>query len=199
MLLRNIAETAYNVGYGAKVNFATFDILEKGPGLLTFVTLAVGVYALVVPALSVAFVGASMVVLGIISLYIELHKAHRSNYDDIGKELTGHFYALKKLYFVTQSRPSDADFTDLIAEYDAIQAKAVNLSSSKQILLADWYAHYKFFWQQQIEWVDEQKKFKLFRDKVPLSAWMVLAAAIIFGILTLLQHIDFSYLLKCIK
>ena len=44
-----------------------------------------------------------------------------------------------------------------------------------QILFSDWYAHYKFFWQYQIDWVDEQKKFKLFRDKLPLSFmfWMV--------------------------
>ena len=50
---------------------------------------------------------------------------------------------------------------------------------SKQILFSDWYAHYKFFWQHQIEWVDEQKKFDFFRDKVPLSLYVFIAALIL--------------------
>ena len=40
---------------------------------------------------------------------------------------------------------------------------------SKQILFSDWYAHYKFFWQHQIDWVNEQKKFRFIRDKLPLT------------------------------
>jgi hypothetical protein len=42
-------------------------------------------------------------------------------------------------------------------------------SLDKQILFSDWYAHYKFFWQHQIGWIEEQKQFRLWRDKIPLS------------------------------
>ena len=34
-LLRSIAETGYNVGFGAKKNFATHDIVQKAPGLIS--------------------------------------------------------------------------------------------------------------------------------------------------------------------
>jgi hypothetical protein len=48
--------------------------------------------------------------------------------------------------------------------------------------------HYKFFWQHQIEWIDEQKQFTFWRDKVPLSLSLtlagVVAALIIVGLLS---------------
>ena len=46
-LLRSIAETGYNVGFGAKKNFATHDVVQKAPGLIGFLSLAVGVFALI--------------------------------------------------------------------------------------------------------------------------------------------------------
>ena len=52
---------------------------------------------------------------------------------------------------------------------------------SKQIFLSDWYAHYKFFQQTQIEWINEQKNFT-FKDKVPFSA-RIFISIIIFTLL----------------
>jgi hypothetical protein len=58
---------------------------------------------------------------------------------------------------------------------EAIEARYYEVCISRQILFSDWYAHYKFFWQHQIEWLNEQKHFSLLRDKVPLSLlfWVV--------------------------
>ena len=50
---------------------------------------------------------------------------------------------------------------------------------SKQILFSDWYAHYKFFWQVQIDWIDEQKNFNLLRDKIPLTFSLTVVVTII--------------------
>jgi hypothetical protein len=52
-------------------------------------------------------------------------------------------------------------------------------SISKQIFASDWYAHYKFFWQHQIDWIDEQLKFKFFKDKIPLSIIIIFFVLII--------------------
>ena len=35
-LLQQIARTAYNVGFGAKKHFATYDMVEKLPGIIEF-------------------------------------------------------------------------------------------------------------------------------------------------------------------
>ncbi|MEM8720215.1 MAG: SLATT domain-containing protein [Cyanobacteria bacterium P01_G01_bin.39] len=52
-------------------------------------------------------------------------------------------------------------------------------SISKQILFSDWYAHYKFFWQVQIDWIDEQKNFNFLRDKIPLTFSVTVILAVI--------------------
>ena len=49
----------------------------------------------------------------------------------------------------------------------------------RSIMFATWFAHYKFFWEQQIAWIDEQRKFGFFRDKVPLTFWISLIVMVI--------------------
>jgi hypothetical protein len=180
-LLKAIAEAGYDVGYGAKLHFATLDIIEKLPGLLGFIGLAVGIYALFVPSLAASHVGAAMVLFGIASVYLGMYQADKQRYDDAGKAFTAQFHRLKRLYFAAQSRSDSADISDLIQDLTAIQTEAVATSLSRQVLFSDWYAHYKFFWQQQIDWIDEQKKFGTFRDRVPFTAWLALLLVVIGG------------------
>ena len=42
-LLKSIAEKGYDVGFGAKKHFATYDIIEKTPGLISFSSMAFGI------------------------------------------------------------------------------------------------------------------------------------------------------------
>lgn len=182
LLLISIAETAYNVGYGAKLNFATFDIAEKVPGFLTFISFVVGIYALFIPALTNNQISAILIIFGIISLYLGMYQQDKQRHDEFGKVLTGMFYELKNLYLDAKSRPDNADFCDIDELHKKIQTTSVNMTVSKQVMFSDWYAHYKFFWQQQIGWIDEQLHFTFIRDKVPLSAWLVLGVLSIAGI-----------------
>ena len=76
-LLLSIAETGYNVGFGAKKNFATHDIVQKAPGLIGFASLAVGVLALIYEPLNSKWIAAVLVVLGIASLYIFAFRLNR--------------------------------------------------------------------------------------------------------------------------
>lgn len=167
-LLKNIAESGYNVGFGAKKHFATYDVVEKTPGAIGFVSTTFGVYALVYEQLSTKFLSASLVVLGIVGLYISFYESNKSDYEKVGVLLTKLFNQLKNLYRNTQSA-DDSMLPQLEQELRDIENQYYENSKSKQILFSDWYAHYKFFWQHQIDWIDEQKQFKLFRDKIPLT------------------------------
>ena len=69
-LLKSIAETGYNVGFGAKKHFATYDIVEKVPGWIGFLSAAIGVYSLVFEQLSGKTLAATLVVAGIVGLYV---------------------------------------------------------------------------------------------------------------------------------
>lgn len=167
-LLKSIAESGYNVGFGAKKHFATYDIVDKTPGFIGLISTAFGVYALIYEQLSTKFPSASLVVLGIISLYISFYDSSKGDYDKAGIKLTQLFNQLRDLYRNTQSA-DDSMLPQIEKELRNIEDQYYATSKSKQILFSDWFAHYKFFWQHQIDWIDEQKKFKLFRDKIPLT------------------------------
>jgi hypothetical protein len=174
-LLKNIAETGYNVGIGAKKHFATYDIVDKMPGAIGFVSTSFGIYALIFDGLSGKFLSASFTILGIIGLYIAFYDSRKSDYETSGIILTKLFNELRDLYRNTQSS-DDSMIPQFEQKLRDIEERYYASSKSKQILFSDWYAHYKFFWQHQIDWVDEQKKFKLLRDKIPLTFSMTILA-----------------------
>ena len=181
-LLKCIAETGYNVGFGAKKNLATYDLVEKLPGWISFVSIAFGIYSLVFDALSTKFLSATFTLVGVIGLYVIMYDAKKSDYEKAGVELTKIYNQLRALYYSVQSKSDSDDLTNLISEYQQLESQYYSVGLSKQILFSDWYAHYKFFWQHQIEWVDEQKNFSFFRDKVPLSFYMFLVVLIVMAI-----------------
>lgn len=167
-LLRQIADTAYNIGFGAKKHLATYDIVEKAPGWIGFISLGVGVFALFIEVLATKHMSAILIVLGISGLLINRYNETKQTYEQKGSFLTQLFNELKSLYFVVKALDK-SDFTVEAEKLSEIESRYYSNCISKQILLSDWYAHYKFFWQHQIEWIDEQKHFKFWRDKVPLS------------------------------
>lgn len=189
-LLKNIAETGYNVGFGGRKHWATYDIVEKIPGFIGFLGTAVGIFALVYDSLSAKNISATMAVIGIIGIYISVYDSKKSEYEKSAIELTKIYNGLRDLYRKVQSLPADADFTACQGELSGLEARYYNTSISKQILFSDWYAHYKFFWQYQIDWVNEQKNFSLVRDKVPLTAWLALAALLTFAGVSFISRID---------
>lgn len=178
-LLKMIAESGYNLGYGAKKHFATFDLIEKAPGWLGFSAFVVGIYALFIPPLAKNEVSALMLLFAISSLYINGYNAEKIKYEEGGKRLTDCYNKLRSLYYEVKSLPDSSDFTSFVERHEKLYEGAFAHTVSKQIFLSDWYAHYKFFWQQQIEWIDEQKHFTLLRDKLPLTFSFVVSVTAI--------------------
>lgn len=177
-LLKNIAERAYDIGFGAKKHFATYDITEKAPGLISFFSMAFGIFSLVVKGLSTEQASAAFIILGVIGLYISLYDHKKQEYANAGTALTKLFYELKTLYYTVKEEDEDTDLTEHIKKFAEVESRYYPECISKQIIFSNWYAHYKFFWEQQISWIDEQKKFSLFRDKIPLSLMVFLLVSI---------------------
>ncbi|KQW81998.1 SLATT domain-containing protein [Brevundimonas sp. Root1279] len=185
-LLKSIAETGYNVGFGAKKHFATYDIVEKAPGWIGFISLAVGILSLVFEGLSAKLPSACLTIAGVVALYIAFYDRDKGKYERAGKEMTQLFNQLRDLYRQVQA---DADLKVSAGSLGLIEGRFYEVAISKQILFSDWYAHYKFFAQHQIEWIDEQKHFT-WRDQVPLSfracliavAFLVVSAVVVAGI-----------------
>ncbi|MGM0817433.1 MAG: SLATT domain-containing protein [Bacillota bacterium] len=169
LFLKSLAEHGYNIYFGAKKHFATYDIVEKSPGWIGLITLIIGICQLGFPslfygqALSVLLVAAS-----VCAMQISQYNAEKDNYMKAGSKLTQIHNELKEMYYRykdneenTVSSEDQEKLTQLINEYS-------ETSITKQIAFSDWYAHYKFFNQAQNEWIDEQKNFT-WKDKFPLS------------------------------
>ena len=167
-LLKHIAETGYNVGYGAKKHFATYDIASKAPGFISFLTFAVGMFFLLVDFSGKKYFSAACIVLGVVGIRISMWDHKKDGHAEAGRSLTGLFNRVKALYYQVKGA-EQCDLTSFERQLAELQDEYNAMCLSNQMLFSDWYAHYKFFWQQQIGWIDEQLEFTLFRDKLPLS------------------------------
>lgn len=170
-LLKYIAIAGYDIGFGAKKHFASYDIIEKGPGWLGFFSLVGAVYSLFVPLWATTHVAAIFVVFGVISLYIGFYGSEKVRYEEAGKALTQGFHDLQVLYRTVKSMPDGADVSTQVKQVENIRSQMLSKSLSKQVFLSDWYAHYKFFWIAQIDWIHESRPFRFWRDKIPLTAY----------------------------
>ncbi|SDQ60386.1 hypothetical protein SAMN05428982_1774 [Pseudoxanthomonas sp. CF385] len=181
-LRKEIATTGYDVLYGAKKHFATYDLVEKAPGWITIATLGIGIYALFVPALNNRYLAAAVLLVGVASIYFNQFQSQSDKYAKAGGELIGKYGALRGLYGHVVSRAAGESVDDLEGEYKKILASSQTVYLHRHIFLSDWYAHYKIFWQAQISWLDDELKFKFWRDKIPLS----LSAAVVVLFLALI-------------
>ncbi len=170
-LLKQIAESAYNVGFGAKKSFATFDIVDKIPGILNFCALAIGILALFIDELNVKIVSATLIIFGVIGIYISKYDDKKDEYADSGSKIIELFNELKSLYHSVKAKPDDTNFDVDISKLQEIENKFYSISISKQVLFSDWYAHYKFFWQwaTHIKWLIIELELSFWENKMPLS------------------------------
>lgn len=187
-LLRLIAEKGYDVLFGVKKTFATYDIVSKGPGWIGFVSLAIGVFALIYDPLSAKLPSAILVIAGIASLYVSFYRAEE--YERSANNQLSVYNKLKLLYLSVQS---GSDPISAKSEYDAIDAHYYTTTMSKQIFLSGWYAHYKLFAETQIDWMEEQKQFT-WKDKWPVSARITIVVVAVAAVAGSISGITHGYL-----
>lgn len=170
--MRLIAEKAYDVGYSAKLHFSTYDIVEKAPGWIGLISIVVGILSLIISWLADKQMSAAITILGVAGLYIVFYAEKKDKYLAAGQRLTALFNRLKKLSADCES--ADQISGEHLKELENIEEEFNSICMSKHIFGASWLAHKKFFWEHQIGWIDEQIHFKLFRDKIPFSAYLVI-------------------------
>lgn len=172
-LLKTIAEKGYDVAFGVKKTFATYDIVGKGPGWVGLISSAVGIFALIYDPLSAKVPSAILLIAGIASLYLSFYRAEE--YEKAANKLLSQYNRLKSLY---RSVQSGQELTAAKIEFDSIDVEYYSTTISRQVFLSGWYAHYKLFAETQIDWMDEQLHFT-WKDKCPLSAWITIAVMVI--------------------
>lgn len=166
-MLKIIARHGYNVGFGAKKNFATFDIVCKTSGWISLISLFIGVFALFTPALATNIVSAILIGFGVSTMYIQFYDSEKEKYEKAGIEQTKVFNKLEVIY---RDVKSNNNFDPVVtqASIEPLMEDFYKNSISKQITGSNWYAHYKFFCEFEKKWVMDELKLSL-RDKIPLS------------------------------
>ncbi len=175
-LRQSIARAAYDIGFGAKKHFATFDTVEKLPGWVGFISFAVGVFALIYDPLSAKFVSATLVVAGAAVVYLAFYRS--AEYEVAGKALTDIYHELGGLHTELVDGGAAAGIADKIKD---CRMRAQQVSLSRQIFLSDWWAHYKFFAQQQTDWIESELNLT-WRDKWPASLRVAIVILILLAV-----------------
>ena len=97
---------------------------------------------------------------------------------------------MKSLYIEVKGLEDEANLDEYLQRLKIIENKFYSESITKQIMFSNWYAHYKFFWEHQINWIDEQLHFKFFRDKIPLSLSITLITLLIVFLFSVKPSLD---------
>lgn len=170
ILLLTIANHGYTVGFGAKKNFASHDIVIKLPGWVGFITLAIGILQLGYTGLGGnKELSATIILVSVASLYLSAYNARVQDYDKEGIRLTTLFNRLRDLYYTVQAKAEEEGFDVEQEELNVILNEFYLNPISKQVFMSQWFAHFKFFYEMQIDWVNEQLYFRFFKDKLPNS------------------------------
>lgn len=107
--------------------------------------------------------------MGIVAIFINKYRNSKNDYEMAAVKINKIYYKLRELYYkVKETNSSDKEKLEVYEkEYNQLIDDFDETSITQQLVFSDWYAHYKFFVQLEIKWIEEQRPFKI-RDKVPL-------------------------------
>ncbi len=110
--------------YGAKKHLATYDMVEKIPSWIGFISLVVGIYTLLIPDLAQNTNSAAFIVICIASLFISFYEDAKDKYQVAGSALTGKFHELRILYQTVKSTNTGDDLTQYTEDVKRIYRRA---------------------------------------------------------------------------
>ncbi|WP_374718043.1 SLATT domain-containing protein [Neobacillus sp.] len=171
LLLKQLADNGYNVIYGGKKHFSTFDIVEKMPGRIAFFTLTIGILQIYKPNFPYnSEISLLLILASIMALTISQYNGDKKRYEEVGNRLIQIHNELREIYYQVQSSENEnySKESNEIKRMNELVAEYYRISIPKQIIFSDWLAHYKLFVQNNYDWLDKQKDFK-WMDKIPLS------------------------------
>ncbi|KHJ37051.1 hypothetical protein PBAC_27550 [Pedobacter glucosidilyticus] len=167
--LKTLAQKGYDIGFGAKKNFASFDIINKLPTWVGFISLAIGIIQIAYENMPFnKELSILLILVGIAIIYIDVFKNSAQLYEKEGVRLTKLFNKMRDLYYSVQS-DNNYSYSKYESEYLNILSDFYSTTISKQVFMSQWFAHFKFFYEMQIDWINIELKFNFFRDKIPNS------------------------------
>lgn len=167
-LKKYIAKTAYNIGFGAKKNLASYDIVRNLNEYISIFSMIIAVLALVFEFFNAKVISAIMLIFGIIGLYINKFDKEIEDYEKFGTLYLKLYNKLQILYNKVDTIDESKNQA-LVEEIELIEEEFYKNNNAKQVYFSDWLAHFKFFYQFQTDWIVEELNLKFWKDKLPNS------------------------------
>src|SRR5699024_6673561 len=153
--LTSIAIKGYDVGFGAKKHFATRDVVCNVPNVIALGTLITGIIQLGVdiPIFTNKVLSLFLIFIGIIAIFINQYGNRKNEFIEIGVKINKIYQELRNLYCKVQGTDSvnKEKIEELEQVYNGLIHQFHDIGITQQIIFSDWYAHYKFFVQLEIE------------------------------------------------
>ena len=125
------------------------------------------------------WVSVAVLIFGVANIYIRKFTTDIDSYKIRGVSNTDQWNKLNNLYLKVKVMDENADFSQVLNEYEAIEKEFNDGSEPDQIIFSNWYAHFKLFCEKDVSWMDEQLHFRLWRDKIPETAKVFIYLAIL--------------------
>ena len=180
-LTKQIATEGYNVVYGAKLNFASLDICDKLPGIISFVSLGFGAAGLAFENVNTQSLALLLLLIGIAGLLLQPRESSKDQYAEAGKRLTAISKELETLLGALTSGAIDEK--SVRSRLSELSKEANEVNQPQPVFLASWLAHVKVFSEYSHQWFSEPLKLSFIRDMMPMSFRLTLAAAFVAAII----------------
>lgn len=179
-----IAKTAYNIGFGAKKNFASFDIVNNLNEYISILSMIIGVLALVFEIFNAKIISATLLIFGIIGLYINKFDKGVEEYEKYGVLYLKLYNQLYLLYTEVDAS-NDISRKEILEKVKYIEEEFYNNRMSKQVYFSDFLAHFKFYYQFQTEWIVKELNLTFWNDKIPNSLKIIMILSLIIVLIVL--------------
>lgn len=154
--LKYLANVAYKVGYGTQRHFTTYDITMKAPLIIGLITILVGTIALVNNSLSTNCINITLIIIGVVSLYITNSEYFfkSENYITIAKQLNEMFIELGRIHYDLITNEI-INYEKTINEIRKIEDDFHKMSLPNQIVFSGFIAKRIFKRKGSIKWIKE--------------------------------------------
>jgi len=176
VVLKKIAESGYNIGFGGKKHFVTYDLYRIFPRLIGIATIMVGIIQLTdlfedfVNPYASDILSALLIIVGVLGLVIDLSSENKESYEVVGKKLLSYFNELRSMYNEVDGLIDESNLSTYNDRIKQINDEADHLSMSKQAIGTHIITHLGFFYVMQSKWVVNELKLT-WKDKFPLLHW----------------------------
>lgn len=192
-LRKKSARIGYNVGFGSRRHFATYEIIEKVPTYFGVVTFGFGIVFLKYPNTAVSdFIAVLTSIIGGAIVYLNFYANEKDNYEKIGKKLNALYNRTCSIHEKSKTC-TKSELLSFDSELDIINDELQSLSIHNQVFFSNELAHFKLFGESQSGWFVEELKLTFWKDKIP-AIWRVYAVVVI--IITLIFLIT-SIVINC--